>query len=1085
MPRTRTSATVTVVVVLLGLAYILHAAGGGYTLVGWNNLGMHCMDSDYSVFSILPPYNTIYAQLIDRNGRLVRNPFGIEVTYEAVRDPDGSINSTSIGKTNFWQFVSALFGAAPAIDVGLTGSMMPGSGNRPMPTLFDSSTAAFVGEGIPITPYDDSGKKNYYPLLHLVARDSAGAILAATDVVAPVSDEMDCRACHASDSADAARPAAGWVRDLDPERDYRLNILRLHDELNASNPGYNAALAKMGYETAGLYPTVTGRGRPILCAGCHLSNALPGTGIAGITPLTQAVHGGHAGVVDPVSGQTLNGAGNRTACYRCHPGSETRCLRGVMGSAVSADGALAMQCQSCHGTMSSVGASVRQGWLSEPACQSCHTGTATQNSGAIRYSSSFDSSGHTRSAANSAFATTPNTPVAGASLFRLSTGHGGLYCSACHGSTHAEFPATHQNDNLQNLRLQGAPGVLADCSVCHNTQPNTVNGGPHGMHPVGQQWVNGHGDVAERSSAQCQACHGPDYRGTVLSRSLGNRTFSTKFGVRNFWRGFQVGCYACHRGPSSESSNSNRQPVASNTSVLVTSAIPRPIVLTVSDPDGNSVTTRVVSQPAHGTVSINGSQANYFPETGYAGPDSFTYAAWDGSVDSNLATVSLQVVKKFYVPFYQQSDSSYTGLAFTNNSDQAAHLELTAFGSDGRRLALPQNPATITLSARGQSARLASEIFGGGAAVSAAWIEVSSDNGDTGCFFQFGGTGRVDGAAAATSPLKRFRLTRVFDGPTTFRGVDARTSLFVANPQDLQATVALTLYGGADGAAQLSHRTATLPAKGLLSGSVTDLFGLSGPVTNGSVEVSTTGEGAVGFELVECPGPGSLMGLGAAADDGSSTAYSAQLAAGGGYFTSIRLINTSGEKRRVLLHAVDDAGASLGSADVTLAAAQALEGDAAELLSLPIGKSVAGSLTMEADGSGIVGDVIFGDPGSIRFAAALPLQTSTVRQSIFSHVANGQGWFTGLALFNPTQSPATVTIEVYSPQGQKTGTPAAPLILGAGKRLSRLLTELVPAATGQMGGTVVVSSTQKLVSQEVFGDSGMTLLSAVPPSLVK
>jgi hypothetical protein len=23
-------------------------------ILGWNNLGMHCMDSDYSVFSILP-----------------------------------------------------------------------------------------------------------------------------------------------------------------------------------------------------------------------------------------------------------------------------------------------------------------------------------------------------------------------------------------------------------------------------------------------------------------------------------------------------------------------------------------------------------------------------------------------------------------------------------------------------------------------------------------------------------------------------------------------------------------------------------------------------------------------------------------------------------------------------------------------------------------------------------------------------------------------------------------------------------------------------------------------------------------------
>jgi len=28
-------------------------ANGGWTLVGWNNLDMHCMDPDYSTFSIL------------------------------------------------------------------------------------------------------------------------------------------------------------------------------------------------------------------------------------------------------------------------------------------------------------------------------------------------------------------------------------------------------------------------------------------------------------------------------------------------------------------------------------------------------------------------------------------------------------------------------------------------------------------------------------------------------------------------------------------------------------------------------------------------------------------------------------------------------------------------------------------------------------------------------------------------------------------------------------------------------------------------------------------------------------------------
>ena len=59
----------------------VEAAAGDWTLIGWNDLGMHCMDADYAVFSILPPFNTIQAHLIDDNGDLVTNPAGVSVTY--------------------------------------------------------------------------------------------------------------------------------------------------------------------------------------------------------------------------------------------------------------------------------------------------------------------------------------------------------------------------------------------------------------------------------------------------------------------------------------------------------------------------------------------------------------------------------------------------------------------------------------------------------------------------------------------------------------------------------------------------------------------------------------------------------------------------------------------------------------------------------------------------------------------------------------------------------------------------------------------------------------------------------------------
>ena len=86
-------------------------------LLSWNNLGMHCMDSDYSVFSILPPYNTIEAQLIV-NGKLVKTGTGYTVTYQAVADPSGSFNSTAMGKGNYYTYAKALFGATLAAEGG-------------------------------------------------------------------------------------------------------------------------------------------------------------------------------------------------------------------------------------------------------------------------------------------------------------------------------------------------------------------------------------------------------------------------------------------------------------------------------------------------------------------------------------------------------------------------------------------------------------------------------------------------------------------------------------------------------------------------------------------------------------------------------------------------------------------------------------------------------------------------------------------------------------------------------------------------------------------------------------------------------
>lgn len=632
-------------------------------LLSWNNLGMHCMDSDYSVFSILPPYNTIEAQLIV-NGKLVTNGANYTVTYQAVADGNGSINSTAMGKGNYFGNAQSLYGAVLGAEGGLAGWNMPGLSNTPQTMLFENSNQPAAGvftpvnwwraEGIPISPYDDAHNKNPYPLMRLIAK-SGGASIATNDIVLPVSDEMDCRVCHASGAQEAARPASGWVWNGIQERDFRLNILKLHDEKEfAANPDlYAAAIAARGFNPQGLYRGVLADKKPVLCAACHASEALGAPSYGSIPPLTSSIHSFHAHVADPVTFLNLDNSANRSACYRCHPGSTTRCLRGAMGGAIAADGSMAMQCQSCHGNMTTVGSPNRVGWFMEPNCASCHSGTATSNNGQIRYSSVFaDAKGTVRTPVNSIFSTQPNVPAPGISLFRFSSGHGGLQCEACHGSTHAEFPSTHANDNVRNVRLQGHAGVMVECTSCHasmTVSSSTSTNGPHGMHPVGQSWVSGHHDYIQGNLGKCQACHGTDNRGTVLSQAQADRTLTANFDggtvTLGLFRGAMIGCYTCHNGPSNDSVNGSAAPVVANvfSNTVNDAYLELPILVTPSTAE-----LRIISQPANGSLGVTNKLLTYFPTPGFVGVDTFTYAAWDGAKNSARGTGTVSVSQGNY-----------------------------------------------------------------------------------------------------------------------------------------------------------------------------------------------------------------------------------------------------------------------------------------------------------------------------------------------------------------------------------------------------------------------------------------------------
>jgi hypothetical protein len=216
-----------------------------------------------------------------------------------------------------------------------------------------------------------------------------------------------------------------------------------------------------------------------------------------------------------------------------------------MGNAVLTDGKAAMDCQSCHGPMSNVGRAGRVGWLDQPNCQSCHHDGK-------RELTAVTSSGILKKWLDTRYATNPNVPGTGFSLYRFSKGHGNLQCEACHGATHAEYPSSHKNDNVLSQDVQGREGTIGECSACHKTVPMTANKGPHGMHTVGNAWVDKHGDYAENSATACAYCHGADYRGGILSTVKKARTFAAEGKTVSYTAGQKVGCYDCHNGPKGD-----------------------------------------------------------------------------------------------------------------------------------------------------------------------------------------------------------------------------------------------------------------------------------------------------------------------------------------------------------------------------------------------------------------------------------------------------------------------------------------------------------------------------------------------------
>lgn len=293
-------------IVVLG-GWAMQPGQNTYVVLGYNELGMHCMNQDFSEMMILPPFNSIRAQVIRRGVEPNILTSGVTLKYWVPG------NTHSSDKTNFWTYSQQLFGAPFAPDVGLAGFGLSG-------TMVSRAPAAreWQATGIPITPVDDDGRENPYPLA-TVQVEQNGVVLTRTQFVVPVSWEISCHLCHTSTTESVG-----------------MNILKAHDRLHTTQLSTHT---------------------PVNCSQCHADPALGAPGQVGISNMSSAMHLSHA--------SRMGSANLAVNCYACHPGVRTQCQRDVHS-------ARGMDCYSCHGQMASVGNPARRPWVDEPRCATCH-----------------------------------------------------------------------------------------------------------------------------------------------------------------------------------------------------------------------------------------------------------------------------------------------------------------------------------------------------------------------------------------------------------------------------------------------------------------------------------------------------------------------------------------------------------------------------------------------------------------------------------------------------------------------------------------------------------------------------------------
>jgi dienelactone hydrolase len=416
------------------------------------------------------------------------------------------------------------------------------------------------------------------------------------------------------------------------------------------------------------------------------------------------------------------------------------------------------------------------------------------------------------------------------------------------------------------------------------------------------------------------------------------------------------------------------------------------------------------------------------------------------------------------------SDRAYQGMALTNPTDQPLAVRVEARTAEGRIAAGEGliNPIFISLPPRAQQVFVANEWFGPGAqyfngSFRAAWsnIRISS--------LSFRGNvtpSELDGIGPVPAPATDLWLS-------------------LAQGQDPAAARKIRIFGGATAAGvQINYRAsngnsvttaqASVPACGTLDVAPPTFMSSSGPV---SVEIQASNPVSA---RLETSGARDTWSIDARPVPAAARYVEAHTEWFGTYTTWLLVTNPSSQTRRLNPQVRWPDGAPVLSSSVTqtLGPLMSLYLTVEDAVGMAPGQSAgAGWLNLDSPDGPLIVTALTTDPKSGAVAASAVDAPTGGAWSMPFYVESA-GYWTGLAIANPGDSPAQIMITAYESGGRQLA--SANVTLEAQQSRTQLVFQWLTGLPAGTTGQVIVTSNAPVQLIAYFGTNDNASLAAIP-----